>query len=181
MKQISSIQSMDLLSKLTKSKNEGLNELESYNWSTSSSYSSLESYGSNELYDSFSNNESNKCFKQYSLQIYHSIFKKSLSKNFFPKFIEIGNNSRSSYFHKVISKNLLIQPQNKINNIFIFDWDDTLLCTSIHCPNRYFDDDMEILPSVMEKIEKMEKLVTNILLQSISKGDVYIIINIFAY
>lgn len=177
MKEISSIQSMDLLNKLTKSKNEGLNELESYNWSTSSSYSSFDSNGSNELYDSFSNNESNKNLEQYSLQIYHSIFKKSLTKNFFSKFIEIGKNSRSSYFHKLISKSLLIQPQKKINNIIIFDWDDTLLCTSVLCPIGYFDDDREIVPSVMEKIEKLEKLIINILLQSINKGDVYIITN----
>lgn len=177
MKEISSIQSIDLLGKLAKSKNEGLNELESYNWSTSSSYSSFESIGSNELYDSFSSNESNKNLEQFPIQIYPSKFGKSLPKNFISKFIEIGNNSRSSYFHKLISKNLLIQPQKKINNIFIFDWDDTLLCTSVLSPNGYFDDDMEILPSIMEKIEKLEKLVKSILLQSIKKGDVYIITN----
>ena len=164
MKEISSIQSIDLLGKLAKSKNEGLNELESYNWSTSSSYSSFESIGSNELYDSFSSNESNKNLEQFPIQIYPSKFGKSLPKNFISKFIEIGNNSRSSYFHKLISKNLLIQPQKKINNIFIFDWDDTLLCTSVLSPNGYFDDDMEILPSIMEKIEKLEKLVKSILL-----------------
>jgi hypothetical protein len=177
MKEISSIQSIDLINKLVKSEKEGLNELESYNWSTSLSYCSYESNGSNELCDSFSNDESNKNLELYPIQIYHSIFKKSLSKTFFSKFIEIRNNSRSSYFHKLISKNLLIRPQKKINNIFIFDWDDTLLCTSVLSPNGYFDDDREILPSVMEKIEKMEKLVKSILLQSINKGDVYIITN----
>ena len=55
-----------------------------------------------------------------------------------------------------MNKNLLIQPKKINNNIFIFDWDDTLLCTSAISSNGYFDDEIEITQSKIEKIKKIE-------------------------
>jgi hypothetical protein len=101
----------------------------------------------------------------------------SLQKNFISSLIKTGKNSYSSYLNKLINKNLLISTPKKINNIFIFDWDDTLFCTSVLSPNGYFDSEREILPSQLKRIEKLEIFVECILVKSIEKGDTYIISN----
>jgi hypothetical protein len=101
----------------------------------------------------------------------------SLQKNFVSKLMKKGKNSYSSYLNKLINKNLLISTPKKINNIFIFDWDDTLFCTSVLSPNGYFDSEREILPSQIKRIENLEIYVECILEKSIEKGDTYIISN----
>lgn len=88
-----------------------------------------------------------------------------------------GKNTRFSYYYKLISKNLLIRPEKKFNNIFIFDWDDTLFCTTVLCPYGYYDEDKEISDSIIEKIERLGKKVKKILIKAIEKGDTYIITN----
>jgi len=101
----------------------------------------------------------------------------SLQKNFVSNLIKTGKNSYSSYINKLINKNLLNSSSKKINNIFIFDWDDTLFCTSVLSPNGYFDSEREILPSQFERIEKLEIFVECLLIKSMEKGDTYIISN----
>ncbi len=105
----------------------------------------------------------------------------SFSQNFFLNFNKIGKDIRGSYFNKLINKGLLNTSEEKekfkFNNIFIFDWDDTLLCTTVLSPCGYFDDNMIILPSKMEKIQKLEILVKKLLTKTINKGDTYIITN----
>ena len=103
------------------------------------------------------------------------------SENFISDCIKFGKDSRGSYFNKLISKGLLTSSEKekkfKFNNIFIFDWDDTLLCTTVLSPLGYFDDDMVVLPSRMEKIKKLEISVKKLLTLTIEKGDTYIITN----
>jgi hypothetical protein len=103
------------------------------------------------------------------------------NEEFILKFIKIGRDTRGEYYNKLITKGFLNKPNNenkfKANNIFIFDWDDTLLCTSVLTPRGYFDDNMIILPSKIEKIKKLEILVIKILTIAIDKGDTYIITN----
>ena len=103
------------------------------------------------------------------------------SENFILNFIKIGKDIRGSYFNKLINKGLLASSEEekkfKFNNIFIFDWDDTLLCTTVLSPLGYFDDDMVVLPSRMEKIKKLEISVKKLLTLTIEKGDTYIITN----
>ena len=65
----------------------------------------------------------------------------------------------------------------KVNRIFIFDWDDTLLCTSVLSPGGYFDDNMVIIPSKLKKIKNLETIVKLLLTKTIEKGDTYIITN----
>ena len=103
----------------------------------------------------------------------------SFSENFVLNFIKIGKEVRYSYFNKLMSIGLLGDKTNnkKFNNIFIFDWDDTLLCTTVLSPTGYFDDNMVVLPSKMEKIQKLEILVKKILTLTSEKGDTYIITN----
>ena len=105
----------------------------------------------------------------------------SFSENFVLNFIKIKREIRGSYFNKLINKGLLNlsneEKRFKFNNIFIFDWDDTLLCTTVLTPLGYFDDNMILLPSKMEKIQKLEFLVKQLLTKCIDKGDTYIITN----
>ena len=100
-----------------------------------------------------------------------------ISNNIISKLSKIGKNTRSSYFNKLMSKNLFDLKQKKYNNIFIFDWDDTLLCTSVLSPKGYFDDDIEISEKTLEKIKKLEIYVKTVLSKAIEKGDTYIITN----
>jgi hypothetical protein len=105
----------------------------------------------------------------------------SYSESFALNFIKIGNDTRGSYFNKLISKGILSSSEEgikfKFNNIFIFDWDDTLLCTTVLSPGGYFDDNMIVLPSKMEKIKKLEILVNRLLSLTTEKGETYIITN----
>ena len=105
----------------------------------------------------------------------------SYSENFVLNFIKIEKGTRGGYFNKLISKGLLNSPnvekKYKFNNIYIFDWDDTLLCTTVLSPCGYFDDNMIILPSKLEKIQKLEILVKKLLTITTEKGDTYIITN----
>lgn len=103
-------------------------------------------------------------------------------ENFVLNFIKIGKETRGSYFNKLVTSGLLNLSNNeekkfRFNNIFIFDWDDTLLCTTVLSPNGYFDDNMIVLPSKMEKIKELEVLVKKLLTKTTEKGDTYIITN----
>ena len=144
-------------------------QFEIHNLSTSSSLSSLN------VNESFSTESKNPEF-QFP-QNTPSLTSLSIPKNFLLNLNKIKENPRCSYMNKLISKNLLISSQKKFNNIFIFDWDDTLLCTTVLNPYGYFDDEMEVQPSKMEKIEKLEIYVRSILSKALEKGDVYIITN----
>ena len=168
MKEISSKSSnKNLLKKLIEE-----DKFESQNRSSSSTLSFNES---NEMDNTISQDFVKN--KDHSNLLNSSLIKGSINNSFVSNFIKKGRNLRYSYYSKLISKNLLHQPQKKCNNIFIFDWDDTLLCTSVLSPNGYFDEDREISTSILERIEKLEKSVKNILLKAIEKGDTYIISN----
>ena len=105
----------------------------------------------------------------------------SSAENFVLNFKKIEKEIRGSYFNKLMNKGLLNYSEEtkkfKFNNIFILDWDDTLLCTTVLSPCGYFDDNMIVLPSKMEKIQKLEILVKKLLVLMTEKGDTYIITN----
>ena len=61
--------------------------------------------------------------------------------------------------------------------MIIFDWDDTLLCTSFLTPNGVFDDEMELSEKDMLKIAKLEFSALRILTSATEKGDTFIITN----
>ena len=143
-------------------------QYELQNYSTSAS-----SFG--EINDSFTTEDLKSCEKD---DLEASTFpKKTFEKNLVSSLIKMGKNSYSSYLSKLINKNILISSPKKINNIFIFDWDDTLFCTSVLSPNGYFDDEREISPSQMRRIEELESFVKSILTKAIEKGDTYIVTN----
>lgn len=85
---------------------------------------------------------------------------------------------KSSYISKLICSKLNeTQPINKASTLIIFDWDDTLLCTTFLTPNGEFDSDKKYNPQDEEKIAKIEISVFKLLTQSIDNGDTYIITN----
>ena len=85
---------------------------------------------------------------------------------------------RISYMDKLKNKGLFEKnEEKKFNNIFIFDWDDTLLCTSSLSPYGFFDENMIVPPEKLKKINKLQKYVRTILEKALEKGDTYIITN----
>ena len=85
---------------------------------------------------------------------------------------------QNSFYEKVINQKIWGKSiKNEKNNLIIFDWDDTLLCTSVLSPYGYFDDDIILSNQGKEKIKKLEENVKTILELSIKKSTTYIITN----
>jgi hypothetical protein len=94
-------------------------------------------------------------------------------------YVKDGENLRRSYIAKLIYKKIW-QPSKKEkdhNTLIIFDWDDTLLCTSFLTPNGIFNEDIELNEKEKEKITKLELSTLRLLTAAIDKGDTYIITN----
>ncbi len=103
-----------------------------------------------------------------------------LEKNDFElHFYRNSESIRSTYIAKLITKKVWI-PEIKSkthNSLIIFDWDDTLLCTTFLTPKGYFDENIQLNDKDKQKVQKLEISVLNLLEISVSKGDVYIITN----
>ena len=102
--------------------------------------------------------------------------KKEIEKN---KNKEINAKSiRDKYYNKLITK-LEWNPFKKekiINNLFFFDWDDTLLCTSYLQPTGALID-MEINKRDKDIISDLDSLVSKLLLKAMNTGIVFIVTN----
>lgn len=94
-------------------------------------------------------------------------------------FYRNGEEIRKSYISKLICKKVWMpsQKEKTHNSLIIFDWDDTLLCTSFLTPNGIFDENVELTAEEKEKMSGLENQVYNLLNTSIKKGDTYIITN----
>lgn len=95
------------------------------------------------------------------------------------KYVKNGEELRRSYIAKLIYKKIW-QPAKKKkshNSLIIFDWDDTLLCTSFLTPNGLFNEDILLSDKDNEKIAKLEFCVLRLLTAAIDKGDTYIVTN----
>lgn len=95
------------------------------------------------------------------------------------KFYRDGEEIRKSYMTKLICTKVW-KPSIKEkthNSLIIFDWDDTLLCTSFLTPNGVFNEDMKLTDKEKEKVAKLEVCVFKLLSIALEKGDVYIITN----
>jgi hypothetical protein len=64
-----------------------------------------------------------------------------------------------------------------IKNVFIYDWDDTFLCTSYFKKNDIFTDNFLLTTNDKEHLSSLEKTVYKLLNLSIENGTVYIITN----
>ena len=84
---------------------------------------------------------------------------------------------RNSYYTKLIySKILTFQKEDKITNIFFFDWDDTLMCTSYLAPTGVLDEE-ESIAIDKNTIKTLDQLVASLLTKTVEKGKVFIITN----
>jgi hypothetical protein len=94
-------------------------------------------------------------------------------------YLKSAENLRRAYIAKLIYKN--VWSPNKIekdhNTLIIFDWDDTLLCTSFLTPNGIFNEEIQLSDKEFEKIAKLEFAVLRLLTLAVDKGDTYIITN----
>lgn len=86
---------------------------------------------------------------------------------------------RQNYLSKLVCSNIWVPNMKKKtnNSIIIFDWDDTLLCTTFLTPNGIFYDNLKIDKRDLEKITKLESLTYDILKTSIDCGDTFIVTN----
>ncbi len=105
---------------------------------------------------------------------------KNIEKNDYElQFYRNSESIRSTYIAKLIYKKVWV-PESKTkthNSLIIFDWDDTLLCTTFLTPKGYFDENIQLNDKDKQKVQKLEISVLNLLEISVSKGDVYIITN----
>ena len=85
---------------------------------------------------------------------------------------------RDSYYHKLIIKNQWnpFKKDKIFNNLFFFDWDDTLLCTSYLISIGALED-VEINQKDKEIFSNLDELVYKLLLKTINLGFVFIITN----
>lgn len=107
---------------------------------------------------------------------------KKNSYNTEPIFFRDADALRHSYYDKIKMKFRCIENPFKrdYNSIILFDWDDTLFCSSYLTKKKVLlnKKSMEDLgPKFKEKILKVEAQVLNILKISISFGDTFIITN----
>lgn len=59
----------------------------------------------------------------------------------------------------------------------IFDWDDTILCTSFINPTGVFNPNQKMDPSVLAQVKSLEEVAFKILNLSVKYGKTYIITN----
>lgn len=109
--------------------------------------------------------------------------KKEIYETDFSNFFRDSESLRKSYYEKLKSKKLINNQIQKraYNSIILFDWDDTLLCSTYLMKHSFFEDEQnkqnKISDLHKEKLAKLEFQVLRVLTLAISYGDVYIITN----
>jgi hypothetical protein len=89
---------------------------------------------------------------------------------------------RERYINKLMNLGIMkSEPSKKYQHcmlfviylVFIFDWDDTFLCTSFLSALNFLD----LTNEVKEVIKKLDEIVEKLIQLTISRGEVYIITN----
>lgn len=107
-----------------------------------------------------------------------SNFKKKINDDKKEKKEKESKKIRDSYYNKLITK-LEWDPFKKkkiVNNIFFFDWDDTLLCTSYLQPSGALLD-TDINKKDKEVIANLDSLVYKLLSKTMNLGIVFVVTN----
>ena len=132
----------------------------------------------NEEINSNKDNESNNSdYIDISEKIL-SFNKNKINENKLDKKIMLSKQIRNSYYHKLITKNQWnpFKKDKIFNNIFIFDWDDTLLCTSYLIPTGALSN-MEVNRKDKGIISNLDSLASQLLSKTVDIGFVFIITN----
>lgn len=115
--------------------------------------------------------------KMYTIQEESIIINKS-KREYELKYIDIGQSLRKSYLDKLKNRNVWTDDKPKSHNsLIIFDWDDTLLCSSYLTPYGIFKDDMIISEKDLNKLAFLDEIVNKILSFAIENSSTYIITN----
>ena len=126
----------------------------------------------------FSEKNEDSLISDYA-DISNDILNFNKQKNLIKKNLELKSKKiRDSYYNKLITK-LQWNPFKKekiMNNLFFFDWDDTLLCTSYLQPTGALID-MEINKRDKDIISDLDSLVSKLLLKAMNIGIVFIVTN----
>lgn len=91
-----------------------------------------------------------------------------------------GDRIRRDLLSKLTYKKIWLTPAEKPDThqtVFIYDWDDTLLCTSFLNPSGYYDENLEVPEIAKKHLEKLEKAVEKVLTSSVIHGKTYIVTN----
>ena len=85
---------------------------------------------------------------------------------------------RDGYYNKLVITNQWnpLKKEKIFNNLFFFDWDDTLLCTSYLVPTGALND-MEINKKDKPIISSLDSLASKLLVKSLKLGYVFIVTN----
>ena len=115
----------------------------------------------------------------YSSSNIKTINSKPSNNNLYNNNNQDKNNFRLNYYWKLISKGSWNPKRQKPknNSLIIFDWDDTLLCTTFISNNNYDFDSILKNPNYHDLLYKLEDKVFEILSLAIQKGETYIITN----
>ncbi len=128
-----------------------------------------------------SNSEINfrKLFDPNNYQIENSETLVFFKNDYVLRYYKSNDELRKSYLEKLLSKKVWNpnQKQKTYNSIIIFDWDDTLLCSSYLFSNGVLDRTLELFEKDKEKIKILDEKVYNLLNMALEKGDVYIVTN----
>ena len=90
------------------------------------------------------------------------------------------NKMRERFLSRLTDEKVWLTPENKPKahqSVVIFDWDDTLLCTSYLLPSTFGATPACLLSQTKEKLEKLEKKVIKIIKMCLTKAQVFIITN----
>ena len=114
------------------------------------------------------------------LDISQSILLSKNKNNYLRKEV-YGNETiiRNSYYYNLIIKNVW-NPSLKekiCNTLFIFDWDDTLFCTSFLIPILNSTINKENIKTIKKKLVNLDENVSKLLKHTLEKGLVFIITN----
>jgi hypothetical protein len=106
-------------------------------------------------------------------------FQMDFRQKIFSKINSDPTTMRNKYLNKLAQKRVWLVPSEKPKShqtCVIFDWDDTLLCTSFLNPNGYANND-PVPSNYLGFLMKLEKVVFHILKEALKHGMVYIITN----
>ena len=91
-----------------------------------------------------------------------------------------GDRIRRDLLSKLTLSKIWLTPSQKPEShqtVFIYDWDDTLLCTSFLNPTGFYDETSEVPEIAKKHLEKLEKAVEKVLTSSVKHGRTFIVTN----